>query len=280
MRKYEHNDNLTSQDVKMIKGIGSAMVRAVIRNILGAVFLLLLIAFILPATVGIINIGNVLGIVFCLVMLLRTWGFTLYFFFTSFIKQYKWGRILMNIITAVFIIGLVYVAFLTGLIIHADYTSPAEDSTVIVLGCQVRGNTPSLMLVNRLDAACDYLNAHPDAVCIVSGGKGEGEKLSEAQCMFNYLTEKGISADRIYKEDKSVNTKENIKFSKEIIEKYNFSTDTAIVTDIFHQYRASNIVKDNGLNYGSVPAECVWFLIPTYYVRELVAITASFVGLA
>lgn len=252
----------------------------ILRIIFGFFFLFLLVSFILPALFGIINIGNILGIVFCLIMLFRTWGYPLYHYFTNIFKKYKWGKILMNVITIIFISGIVYVGILTGLIIHADHTAPASDSTVIVLGCQVRGNTPSLMLANRLDAAYSYLEKNPDAVCIVSGGKGDGENLSEAQCMFNYLTDKGISSQRILIEDKSVNTVENIKFSKEIIEKNNLSTNTAIVTDIFHQYRASKIVKNSGLSYGSVPADCVWFLIPTYYVRELVAITASFIGLA
>lgn len=252
----------------------------ILRIIFGFFFLFLLISFILPALVGIINIGNILGVTFCIVMLFRTWGYSLYACLTNTLKKYKWGKILMNVITVIFISGVVYVGILTGLIIHADHTAPTPDSTVIVLGCQVRGNTPSLMLANRLDAAYGYLMKNPDAVCIVSGGKGDGENLSEAQCMFNYLTDKGISSQRILMEDKSVNTVENIKFSKEIIEKNSLSTNTAIVTDIFHQYRASKIVKGNGLSYGSVPADCVWFLIPTYYVRELVAITASFIGLA
>lgn len=255
-------------------------ISTVIRIILGSIFFILLITFLMPAFVGIINIGNILGFVFCIIMIFRTWGFKLYSSVTASISRNKWGKILMNTITVTFIIGIAYVAFLTGLIINADHTKPSEDSTVVVLGCQVQGSTPSLMLSNRLDAAYDYLTEHPEAKCIVTGGKGDGENLSEAQCMFNYLTDKGISADRVYIEDKAVNTKENIKFSKAIIEEKDLSTNTAIVTDIFHQYRASKIVKNNDLNYGSVPAECVWFLIPTYYVRELIAITASFIGLA
>lgn len=253
-----------------------AIVSFLIDKIFGVVFFLLLLVFILPIFGGVFNIGNGLGIAFCVIMLIRLWGDAFFYL----LREYKWGRILMNVITVIFVLGIAYVAFLTGLIIHADHTAPEQDCTVIVLGCQVRGNTPSLMLSERIDSAYEYLNENPDVPCIVSGGKGDGENLSEAQCMYNYLVEKGIDPDRIYIEDKSVNTQENIIFSKEIIEENNLSQNTAIVTDIFHQYRASNIVKSNGLTYGSVPAECVWYLMPTYYVRELVAITATFVGLA
>lgn len=251
-----------------------------IRGIVGLVFLVLLIAFLIPAIFGILNIGNELGSLFCILMLLLSWGHKLVERLTNKLKEHKWGKLLMNTVVIIFVLGIVYVGFLTGLIIKADHTTPQQDSTVIVLGCQVRGSEPSLMLMARINAAYDYLVNNPEAVCIVTGGKGDDENLSEAECMYNILTERGISPDRIYIEDKAVNTKENIAFSKEIIEKNNLSTNTAIVTDIFHQYRSSQIVKNNELIYGSVPAECVWYLIPTYYVRELVAITASFVGLA
>lgn len=271
-------DKTTDKKSKQNKSNASFI--SAVRIILGGIFFILFITFLLPAFVGIINPGNILGFAFCIIMIFRTWGFKLYSSATASIKRHKWGIFLMNTVTVIFIIGIAYVAFLTGLIINADHTKPSEDSTVIVLGCQVQGSTPSLMLTNRLDAAYDYLTQHPNAKCIVTGGKGDGENLSEGQCMFNYLTNKGIPAERIYIEDKAVNTKENIKFSKAIIEEKGLSTNTAIVTDIFHQYRASKIVKNNGLDYGSVPAECVWFLIPTYYVRELIAITASFIGLA
>lgn len=263
------NNNKSSDVVKVIISI-------VISKIFGIVFILLLITFILPILGGVFNIGNILGIIFCVVMLIRTWGDALFYL----LRENKWGRRIMNVINVIFILGVAYVAVLTGLIIHADHTAPKQDCTVIVLGCQVIGDTPSLMLSERVDAAYEFLIENPDVPCIVSGGKGDGENLSEAQCMYNLLIGKGIDPDRIYMEDKSVNTKENIKFSKEIIEENNLSENTAIVTDIFHQYRASDIVKSNGLNYGSVPADCVWYLIPTYYVRELVAITATFVGLA
>lgn len=48
------------------------------------------------------------------------------------------------------------------------------------------------------------------AVCIVSGGKGDSENISEAEAMYRWLVDKGIDSSRIYKEDKSTSTVENI----------------------------------------------------------------------
>ena len=47
------------------------------------------------------------------------------------------------------------------------------------------------MLRRRLDAAITAMNDNPDTLCIVSGGKGDDEKISEALAMKNYLLEKG-----------------------------------------------------------------------------------------
>ena len=70
------------------------------------------------------------------------------------------------------------------------------------------------MLRERLIAAQDYLDENPEAVCVVSGGQGADESMSEAQCMRTKTsTEHGIAPERIYMEDKSTSTRENIKFS-------------------------------------------------------------------
>lgn len=266
--------------MKEKNGGGIGKMFTVMRIVLGIAFLALLAMFILPVFGGVLNIGNILGMIFCCVFLFVTFGNGIFMNIVNHLRQSVGGRLLVYGVTVIFILGIIYVGFLTGLIIHADRTVPDEDCTVIVLGCQVRDDRPSLMLKERIVSAYYYLEEHPGVPCIVTGGKGDDEQMSEAQCMYDYLVDLGISPERIYMEDKAVNTVENIAFSKKIIEENNLSKNTAIVTDIFHEYRSSNIVKEAGLAYGSVPAKCTWYLLPTFYVRELVAITASFVGLA
>ena len=81
---------------------------------------------------------------------------------------------------------------LTVMIVKAAGIRPSSDAPVIVLGCQVKGERPSLMLTGRMDAAIRYLQDHPDVLCVVSGGKGDGEMITEAECMFRYMTARGI----------------------------------------------------------------------------------------
>lgn len=247
---------------------------------LGCVFAVLFLTFLLPVLGYVLNIGNITGMIFCAVMMFLTFGHNYVENLAAHMKASTAGKAVLAVIVVFVLCAVGYVGFVTSLLISADKTAPTQDATVIVLGCQVRGDHPSLMLWQRICAAKEYLDEHPDAVCIVSGGKGDDEQISEAQCMFDKLTEMGISPERIIMEDRSTNTAENIAFCKEIIEERSLSENTAIVTDMFHEYRASKLVKNAGLGYGSVPARISFYLVPTFYVRELIAVTAVFVGLA
>ena len=63
-----------------------------------------------------------------------------------------------------------------------------EPEVMVILGCQVRQDGPSVLLRDRLDEALDYLEDHPDMTVVVSGGQGPDEPTSEAQAMADYLT--------------------------------------------------------------------------------------------
>lgn len=167
---------------------------------------------------------------------------------------------------------MVLVIIMTTLMVKAAAARPAENATVIVLGCKVYGERPSIMLEARLDAALEYLNANPESACIVSGGQGSDELIPEAECMYLYLTSHGIAAERIYQEDKSTTTRENIAFSYEIIKEQGLNASIAIATNEFHEYRAGKIAENFGLEYGAVSGSTVLWLLPTYYARELLAI--------
>ena len=134
-----------------------------------------------------------------------------------------------------------------------------------------------MSLVERLEAAQIYLEENPDAVCVVSGGQGPGEDISEAECMRRWLVDKGIDDSRIYKEDKSTSTEENIAFSKEVIKENNLNENIAIITSEYHSYRATILAEKNDLAYGTAPGQTAIWLFPTYYIRELYAILAEWI---
>ena len=149
---------------------------------------------------------------------------------------------------------------------------PAEPCpTVIVLGCQVRGDTPSLLLNYRIQTAGDYLEENPEAVAILSGGQGAGEDISEAECMFSALS---IDPARLYLEDASGNTQENLRNSRALMERESLEGPVAIVSNGFHIRRALIIAGDLGLDAQGLAAPSHWYSRPTYVLREALAIIA------
>ena len=161
--------------------------------------------------------------------------------------------------------------------INAVNKAPENDVTVVVLGCAVKGETPSQMLRLRIDAAEEFLKENPEAKAVLSGGQGSGEDISEALCMYRALIERGIDADRLYMEDKSTSTRENLAFSAEIIEQEGLSKNIAIVSNNFHLYRASLSAKALGLDYSGIPAFTPYPLLATYVMREYLGILAQWI---
>ena len=234
----------------------------------------LLIVFIIPITHNILNPGNEIGILVSTVLILLT------VFFERVIEfaHKPAGKAVIIPVAIITALGFLYVSILSGFMLRAMNNAPQGSQAVIVLGCKVNGTSPSRMLVRRLESACEYLSANPDAVCVVSGGKGDDEKISEAQAMKTYLLDKGIADNRVIIEDKSVNTDENLKFSGEILGEMGIKK-AAIVTDGFHQYRASIIAHKYGLETYAINAgtdSLTKWLISTYWVREWMAVTAEY----
>ena len=82
----------------------------------------------------------------------------------------------------------------------------------------MNGTKLSNSLRLRVERAGEYLEENPEACAVLSGGKGTGEDITEAEAMYRYLVKKGVSPDRLLKEEHSTNTSENLKFSLKIID--------------------------------------------------------------
>ena len=146
---------------------------------------------------------------------------------------------------------------------------PAGPDAVIVLGCKINGTQPSKMLRRRLDVAAEYLLAHPDVICVVSGGQGADEVCPEAVVMANELMEAGIAPDRILLEQNSSSTQENIAFSCDLLRSEGYAVQhITIVTDSFHQMRAAVYARRGGLLVSGISSSAPWGLFPSYWVRE------------
>ena len=244
------------------------------RILLGVFFALLLAVSLLPLAGRVVNIGVVapaaasaLGLSVCV--------WTPFFRrILQYIWQRKGLRVIFIVLMALTAVLLVWFIVVSIMMLRGAARSAPKNATVIVLGAAVYGETPCLMLTQRLDAAVRYLDANPEAACIVSGGQGPGEDISEAEAMRIYLLGKGVDESRVFMEDKSTNTFENIRFSKKILEENHLSPTVVIATQEFHQYRAQAFAGRAGLT-GAGPCTCRTpsYLLLCYWVREFAAIS-------
>ena len=230
--------------------------------------------FLAPVFSGMINIGNTAGMAACAAL------FFLTMFWNRFCELFRSSGLVRGIsaVVAVLAAAFVILAVIVSVKMLSAMNSPPQgNTTIIVLGCKVRGENPSLMLRKRIMAACEYLAENPDAVCIASGGQGSDELISEAECIRRVLVENGISDRRIIIEDSSTSTDENIRFSMEKMKENGLSGSVTIVSSEYHLLRATMIGSKYGLEVFTIPSDTAVWLLPTYWLREIFGVTYQFI---
>ncbi len=233
--------------------------------------------FVFPMRYHVRNIGNIAPIALCVLLLI----FLVFPFLPRAVwkafSQRRWLRLLRGVLVGVLCAVTVYGCVLFGSIKRAEENLPGDEpTTLVVLGCKLYGDVPSPMLSRRLYTAYEYLSAHPQTVCIVSGGQGDDETATEGSVMKARLVKLGIDESRIYTEENSFDTVENLRNSAEILARENLPPNIAIVTDGYHQFRAQYRARQLGLQATGLPAPTDRYLEDTYYIRELFACTQMF----
>lgn len=188
----------------------------------------------------------------------------------------KKGKIIKRVLCGFLAVILLALLVPAGLILGSSGGRGEVGSEyLIVLGTTVNGTEPSPMLKQRLDAALAYLNEYPDATAIVTGGMGDEINISEALCMYNYLTGAGIAPERVWMEDRARSTIENLRNTMAVLEEHDGSLpeQVTILSSEFHLFRAGLMAKDLGLNAALVPArtEPLGLLAP-WFLREIFAV--------
>ena len=152
---------------------------------------------------------------------------------------------------------------------------------LIVLGAQMRGNDPSTIYKFRLDAAYEYLLDNPDTICVVSGGQGVNETVSEGEGGRDYLIKRGIDPARLIAETNAMDTEENIKYSLAVMETAGKDNTgklrIGVVTNNFHLFRGIHIARNYTDNYvcGIAAGTIPWYL-PNNMVRECFGIIRDY----
>ena len=196
----------------------------------------------------------------------------------------KAGRLCRRIFQTALTLILVSLICIESYVINvgrSDMSALPADA-VVVLGAGVNGKSPSLSLYTRLTAVLDYLEENPDIPVVLTGGRGYGEEITEAQCMYDWLTARGVDQARLILEEQAGNTAENFAFSRKLLEEQGIDPAedrVAVVTNDFHIARSRLIAARQGYGYAfGVPAELPWLhLEVNYYLREAFAMVKTWI---
>ena len=200
------------------------------------------------------------------------------------VASYKGKRFgpALKVILALMLAGALNFATLLGAVLSGAYDHiSGEPQVMIVLGCQVKEDGPSILLRDRLDEALNYLEDHPDLTVVVSGGQGPDEPTSEAQAMADYLIANGVDGQKVLLETASHNTAQNFAYSKKQMDEaqIDYSDGILVVSNGFHLTRARMLAQRAGFE------EVYTLAAPTshlpsrlhMYIREPLALVKSFV---
>ena len=188
-----------------------------------------------------------------------------------------WLKVLLALVLAG---ALSFSALLGAVLAGAHDQLLGEPRVMIVLGCQVREDGPSVLLRDRLDEALAYWEDHEDTLIVVSGGQGSNEPTTEARAMADYLEERGVEEDQILLEDRSHNTAQNLRYSRALLEEAgeDLSGGVIVVSNGFHLTRAQMLAQRAGFDQVSTLAAPTSHLPSRLqmYIREPLALVKSF----
>lgn len=108
----------------------------------------------------------------------------------------------------------------------------------VVLGNRINDDgSMSALMSARLKATLEAIEKfNPDKIILSGGAANDKVNVSEAEMMFEYLTSRGVTAEKLVTEDKSMTTKQNAEFSVPIAQSLG-ATELLLITSPEHMYR-------------------------------------------
>lgn len=161
------------------------------------------------------------------------------------------------------------------------YNPPYDMDYIIILGCAIRKDgTPTPILRGRVQRAYDFeqeqfQSTGKHAVFVPSGGQGSDEVISESESMKRCLMEMGVPEERILKEDRSVNTYQNMAFSKTVIEQDAgdiYTVKVGFSTTNYHVFRGYTLAEKLKMRVKGLSAKTKLYFFPNAFVREFIGL--------
>ena len=119
---------------------------------------------------------------------------------------------------------------------------------IVVLGAKVYPDGHlSRTLLWRCDRAWELWRDGLAGELILCGGRGGDEPCTEAIAMAEYLRKRGVPGAQLHHEDRSVDTRENLRNASWIMAEHGWKS-AILVTSDYHLQRALWLARDLGMN--------------------------------
>lgn len=195
-------------------------------------------------------------------------------------------EIVQPVVSSLYLIFEVVLFSTIFLGIYVAKHEPEHDRDfIVILGCKIRDDGTLYPLIKgRADRAVELYEAQLEstgkkAIFIPSGGQGSDEVISEGEAVANYLRSLGIPDEQIAAETESTTTRENMMFSKRIIDEINPDGKIAFSTTNYHVFRSGIIASEAGIEAEGVGVDTKWYFWPNAQLREVAGLFARKPGM-
>jgi uncharacterized SAM-binding protein YcdF (DUF218 family) len=149
-------------------------------------------------------------------------------------------------------------ALLLGSLIGAIYVQARNDQTrpveaIVVLGAAQYDGRPTPVLQARLDEALAAYRAGVAPLIVVTGGRQEGDRFTEAESSRNYLVDRGVPERVILLENEGHSSWESMQGAGRLLEERGVER-ILVVSDGFHLFRLKLMARHLGFTAFGAPA--------------------------
>lgn len=140
-----------------------------------------------------------------------------------------------------------FVAFNTFEVVRYSKTYVEQPADVaIVLGAGSANGKLSGVFVERINHGMYLFNKGIVSHIVMTGGFGEGQRISDSQAAKDFAVSKGIPEEKILIEEESAFTFENLQHAQLLMEAHDMKS-ALIVSDPYHMKRAMAIANVLGM---------------------------------
>lgn len=165
-----------------------------------------------------------------------------------------WRRLLKRAVAVTVLAGTVYLVVTFLQVWWMSNRDGAREADVaLVMGAAQYDGRPSAVLEERLQHALELYETDLVDGIVVTGGKQEGDRFTEADASARYLRARGVPDEDLILEVQGTNSWESLAASARILRSREL-TDVLLVTDGYHALRVRAIAEELGLRASVSPS--------------------------